>query len=71
MAGGGLANGGGPIRTRHEGARRKKATLPGKCTEGTLRPAERAEDKAYVTAIEFLTVLQAKARGALSQAAGT
>jgi hypothetical protein len=44
--------------------------LADKCTEGTLSPAERAEYEAYVAAVDFLTVLQAKARGALAQAAG-
>lgn len=43
--------------------------LADKCTEGMLSPAERAEYEAYVAAIDFLTVLQAKARGALAQAA--
>jgi hypothetical protein len=45
--------------------------LADKCTEGTLSPAERAEYEAYVAAIDFLTVLQAKARGSLTRAAGT
>ena len=44
--------------------------LADKCTEGALSPAERAEYEAYVAAIDFLTVLQAKARGALDRAAG-
>jgi hypothetical protein len=44
--------------------------LADKCTEGTLSPAERAEYEAYVTAIDFLAILQAKARGALSRASG-
>lgn len=44
--------------------------LADKCTEGTLSPSERAEYEAYVAAIDFLSVLQAKARGALARAAG-
>lgn len=44
--------------------------LADKCTEGTLSLAERAEYEAYVAAIDFLTILQAKARGALARAAG-
>jgi hypothetical protein len=44
--------------------------LADKCTEGTLSPTERAEYEAYVAAIDFLTILQAKARGTLEQAAG-
>jgi hypothetical protein len=44
--------------------------LADKCTEGTLSPTERTEYEAYVAAIDFLTILQAKARGTLAQAAG-
>jgi hypothetical protein len=44
--------------------------LADKSTEGTLSPVERAEYEAYVVAIDFLTVLQAKARGALARASG-
>jgi hypothetical protein len=40
--------------------------LADKCTEDQLSPAERAEYEAYVSAIDFLSVLQAKARGLLS-----
>lgn len=44
--------------------------LADKCTEGTLSTDERAEYEAYVAAIDFLSVLQLKARGALARAAG-
>jgi hypothetical protein len=44
--------------------------LADKCTEGTLSPAERAEYEAYIAALDFLTILQTKARGALSRASG-
>lgn len=44
--------------------------LADKCTEGTLTAAERSEYEAYVTAIDLVTVLQAKARGVLVRAAG-
>ncbi len=40
--------------------------LADKSTEGTLSPAERDEYVAYVSAIDFLTVLQAKARAVLA-----
>lgn len=36
--------------------------LAGKCTEGTLTDVERGEYQAYVSAIDLVTVLQAKAR---------
>ena len=41
--------------------------LADKCTEGRLSPAERAEYQTYVVAIDFLTVLQIKARALLAQ----
>ncbi|AUX45249.1 uncharacterized protein SOCE26_067300 [Sorangium cellulosum] len=44
--------------------------LADKCTEGTLSPDERDEYSAYVAAIDFLTVLQSKARAVLASAAG-
>lgn len=40
--------------------------LADKCTEDQLSPAERAEYQTYVSAIDFLSVLQAKARRLLS-----
>ncbi|HZF51022.1 MAG TPA: hypothetical protein VE093_20320 [Polyangiaceae bacterium] len=40
--------------------------LADKCTEGQLSPAERAEYETYVSAIDFLSVLQAKAKRLLS-----
>jgi hypothetical protein len=42
--------------------------LADKCTEGQLSPAERAEYEAYVSALDFLSVLQAKARRLLTGA---
>lgn len=44
--------------------------LADKSTEGTLTEAERNEYQAYVSAIDFLTVLQSKARAVLAGAAG-
>lgn len=44
--------------------------LADKCTEGTLTAAERSEYEAYVAAIDLVTILQAKARRALTRAAG-
>lgn len=44
--------------------------LADKSTEGTLSLAERAEYETYVAAIDFLTVLQAKARTVLAGAPG-
>ncbi len=40
--------------------------LADKSTEGTLTEAERDEYRAYVSAIDFLTVLQSKARAMLA-----
>lgn len=40
--------------------------LADKCTEDQLSQAERAEYQTYVSAIDFLSVLQAKARRLLS-----
>jgi hypothetical protein len=42
--------------------------LADRSTEGTLTVAEREEYETYVSAIDFLTVLQAKARAVLSAA---
>jgi hypothetical protein len=44
--------------------------LADKSTEGTLSPAERDEYTAYVSALDFLAVLQAKARAVLAADAG-
>jgi hypothetical protein len=41
--------------------------LAGKCTEGQLTSAEREEYYTYVSVIDFITVLQAKARTVLVQ----
>lgn len=42
--------------------------LADKCTEGQLTPAEGEEYDTYIAAIDFITVLQAKARTVLDQA---
>jgi hypothetical protein len=39
--------------------------LAEKCNEGELTPVERREYEAYVRAIDFISILQAKARAAL------
>jgi hypothetical protein len=39
--------------------------LADKCTEGELSDAERAEYETYVRAIDFITILQLKARSLL------
>jgi hypothetical protein len=44
--------------------------LAERSTEGSLTPAEREEYTAYVSAIDFLSVLQAKARAVLAGAPG-
>jgi hypothetical protein len=44
--------------------------LADKCSEGTLTAAERGEYEAYVSAIDLVGILQAKARGALARASG-
>jgi hypothetical protein len=41
--------------------------LADKCTEGQLTSAEREEYDIYVSVIDFITVLQAKARTVLGQ----
>lgn len=42
--------------------------LARKCTEGKLTPAERAEYEAWVHAIDFVAILQVKARSLLAHA---
>jgi hypothetical protein len=44
--------------------------LADQSTEGTLTEAERDEYEAYVSAVDFLTVLRSKARAMLAGAAG-
>jgi hypothetical protein len=44
--------------------------LADKCSEGTLSLTERGEYEAYVSAIDVVGILQAKARGVLARAAG-
>jgi hypothetical protein len=39
--------------------------LGDKCNEGLLTPEEREEYETYVTAINYISILQAKARGLL------
>ncbi len=41
--------------------------LAEKCNEGILSPTEREEYEAYVSAISFVSILQAKARRVLKQ----
>jgi hypothetical protein len=41
--------------------------LAEKCNEGQLTPEERAEYEAYVDAIDFISLLQAKARAVLAR----
>ena len=41
--------------------------LADKCTEGSLSSAEREEYDAYVRAIDFIGILQAKARSVLKR----
>jgi translation elongation factor EF-Tu-like GTPase len=41
--------------------------LADKCNEGELTPEERAEYKAYVDAIDVISILQAKARAVLAR----
>jgi hypothetical protein len=43
--------------------------LADKCTEGSLTSAEREEYDAYIRAIDFIGILQAKARSVLRQKA--
>jgi hypothetical protein len=43
------------------------AELAEKCNEGVLTPAERREYEAYVRAIDFISIMQAKARLALKK----
>ena len=45
--------------------------LAGKCNEGRLTEAERREYEAYVSALDFIATLQAKARALLKRAAVT
>jgi len=44
--------------------------LADKCTEGQLTPAEHEEYDTYISVIDFITVLQAKARTVLEQRLG-
>jgi hypothetical protein len=44
--------------------------LAEKSTAGELSPAERAEYQSYVSAIDFVSVLQAKARALLAVSPG-
>jgi hypothetical protein len=45
--------------------------LARKCNEGKLSDAERSEYEAYVYAIDFIAILQAKARALLKQSAAS
>lgn len=44
--------------------------LAGRCNAGELSEAERREYETYVDAIDFIAILQAKARAVLRRAAG-
>lgn len=46
-------------------------TLARKCNEGKLTSAERDEYEAYVYAIDFIAILQSKARTLLKQSAAS
>jgi hypothetical protein len=46
---------------------RRLDELGDKSSEGALTPAEREEYETYVQAIEFIAILQAKARGVLAR----
>jgi hypothetical protein len=43
--------------------------LARKCNEGKLTPKERSEYETYVSAIDFVAILQAKARALLARSA--
>jgi hypothetical protein len=45
--------------------------LARKCNEGKLTEAERSEYEAYVYAIDFIAILQAKARALLKRSAAS
>ena len=45
-----------------ESAQERIAELAEKCNEGLLTPTERAEYESYVSAVDLISVLQAKAR---------
>jgi hypothetical protein len=49
-------------------AQARIAKLARKCNEGKLTTAERGEYETYVNAIDFIAILQAKARVLLEQA---
>jgi hypothetical protein len=49
--------------------RARIADLADKCNEGCLTPGERAEYDAYVRAIDFIAILQSKARRVLAKSA--
>jgi predicted RNA-binding protein associated with RNAse of E/G family len=53
----------------NEATRARLDELGDKCNEGLLTPAERKEYEAYVTAIDVISILQAKARRVLREAA--
>jgi hypothetical protein len=50
-----------------EETERRLDELGDKCNEGALTTAEREEYEAYVQAIDFIGILQAKARGVLAR----
>lgn len=52
-------------------ARARIDKLARKCNEGKLTEAERSEYETYVYAIDFIAILQAKARALLKQSAAS
>jgi hypothetical protein len=52
-------------------AQTRIAKLARKCNEGKLTNAEHSEYETYVFAIDFIAILQAKARALLKQAASS
>ena len=53
-----------------EETQRRLDELGDKCNEGELSTAEREEYEAYVQAIDFIGILQAKARAVLQRNGG-
>ena len=51
-----------------EEVQRRLDELGSKCNEGTLSPAEREDYETFVRAIDFIGLLQAKARAVLKRA---
>jgi hypothetical protein len=54
-----------------EDIQRRLDELGNRSNEGELTPPEREEYESYVRAIDFIGILQAKARGVLKRAGGS